>query len=42
MFINETLLIFDCSDQYTVNAKRVEVAVKKVVNGAHPSTLNTR
>ena len=28
--------------QYTVNAKRVEVAVKKVVNGAAPSSLNTR
>lgn len=26
---------------YTVNAKRVEVAVKKVVNGAAPSSLNT-
>lgn len=28
--------------QYTVNGKRVEVAVKKVINGAKPSSVNTR
>lgn len=34
--------IIECQDiPYTVNAKRVEVAVKKVVNGAAPSSLNT-
>lgn len=28
--------------KYTVNGKRVEVAVKKIINGAAPGSLNTR
>ncbi|KAK9899512.1 acetoacetyl-CoA synthase [Cystobasidium minutum MCA 4210] len=34
--------ILFCDDiPYTVNGKRVEVAVKKVINGAEPSSVNT-